>query len=120
MMDLYLPLLAEIDKGWMHEPFFEGELFGRSVVISTWKIVGWGGVLMFGSRWIVQFIASKKHKRVTMPRAFWIMSVCGSLMLLAYFTFGKVDSVGVLSNLFPCFVACYNLLLDLKSGPPKA
>ena len=49
-----------------------------------------------------------------MPRAFWVMSVVGSSLLLAYFIFGKNDSVGVLSNLFPAFVSVYNLILDLK------
>ena len=42
------------------------------------------------------------------------MSALGSVMLLSYFVFGKNDSVGILSNLFPLFVALYNLYLDLK------
>jgi lipid-A-disaccharide synthase-like uncharacterized protein len=29
--------------------------------------------------------------------------------------FGKNDSVGILSNLFPLFVALYNLYLDIKN-----
>jgi lipid-A-disaccharide synthase-like uncharacterized protein len=33
---------------------------------------------------------------------------------LSYFTFGKNDSVGILSNLFPACVAIYNLVLDLR------
>jgi hypothetical protein len=49
-----------------------------------------------------------------MPRLFWYMSALGSVMLLSYFVFGKNDSVGILSNLFPLFVALYNLYLDLK------
>jgi lipid-A-disaccharide synthase-like uncharacterized protein len=51
-----------------------------------------------------------------MPRIFWTMSVFGSGLLLAYFIFGKNDSVGVLSNLFPMGVAIYNLMLDIRSG----
>ena len=47
-----------------------------------------------------------------MPRLFWYMSAAGSVLLLGYFIFGKNDSVGVLSNLFPLFVALYNLYLD--------
>jgi lipid-A-disaccharide synthase-like uncharacterized protein len=43
---------------------------------------------------------------------FWYMSVVGSLMLLSYFVFGKNDSVGIMSNLFPCAVAFYNLWLE--------
>jgi len=40
------------------------------------------------------------------------MSIAGSLLLLSYFIFGKNDSVGIISNLFPAFVAGYNLYLD--------
>jgi lipid-A-disaccharide synthase-like uncharacterized protein len=47
-----------------------------------------------------------------MPRTFWYMSLMGSVCLLSYFVFGKNDSVGILSNLFPLFVAAYNLALD--------
>jgi lipid-A-disaccharide synthase-like uncharacterized protein len=43
------------------------------------------------------------------------MSVSGSVMLLSYFVFGKNDSVGILSNLFPLFVALYNLYLDFRN-----
>jgi len=52
-----------------------------------------------------------------MPRIFWVMSVTGSLCLLAYFIGYRADSVGVMSNLFPTFVAMYNLFHDLRKGP---
>jgi lipid-A-disaccharide synthase-like uncharacterized protein len=48
-----------------------------------------------------------------MPRMFWYMSLTGSILVLSYFTLGKNDSVGIISNLFPAFVAAYNLWLDL-------
>lgn len=49
-----------------------------------------------------------------MPRAFWWLSIAGSLMLVSYFTFGKNDSVGILSNAFPALVSVYNLVIDLR------
>jgi len=49
-----------------------------------------------------------------MPAAFWWLSVTGSVMLLAYFTIGKNDAVGILSNLFPAFVSVYNLGVHLR------
>lgn len=49
-----------------------------------------------------------------MPRLFWIMSCLGSLLCLAYFTFGKNDSVGILSYLTPSAIALYNLFLDRR------
>ncbi len=48
------------------------------------------------------------------------MSVAGSLLILAYFIFGKNDSVGILSNLFPVFVALYNLYLDVTHKQRKS
>lgn len=98
----------------MHRTLYEGELFGIQVLIVPWKLIGYFGVLMFGCRWIPQMLASRRAKQVRMPRVFWIMSVVGSLCLLTYFVFGKTDSVGILSNLLPAFVAGYNLYLDLK------
>jgi lipid-A-disaccharide synthase-like uncharacterized protein len=91
-----------------------GTLFG--VVLTPWKIIGYFGVMLFAGRWVVQVLATRKHGRPVMPRLFWVMSVAGSCLLLSYFIWGKNDSVGVLSNLFPAAVAVYNLVMDLKSG----
>lgn len=81
---------------------------------TPWKVVGFLGMALFTSRWFVQLYATRKHKRVVMPLMFWVLSVCGSVLLLAYFTIGKNDSVGILSNLFPAFVAIYNLTMHLR------
>jgi len=43
------------------------------------------------------------------------MSLVGNVALLSYFIFGKNDSVGIISNLFPTFTASYNLWLDIKT-----
>jgi lipid-A-disaccharide synthase-like uncharacterized protein len=94
------------------------ELFG--VTITPWKLVGYLGVLLFAGRWFVQLAASRVSGKPVMPRLFWYMSVFGSVLLLVYFTFGRNDSVGVMSNLFPLFVALYNLYLDYKSNPEAA
>ena len=101
--------------GLMREVIFEGDLFGCGITVTPWKIIGYTGVFLFGGRWFVQLAASRKHKRVTMPRLFWLMSLSGSACLLTYFTFGKNDSVGVLSNLLPAFVSGYNLYLDIRN-----
>jgi lipid-A-disaccharide synthase-like uncharacterized protein len=91
-----------------------GTLLG--VVITPWKLVGYLGVLLFAGRWVVQVLAARAEQRPVIPRLFWIMSMAGSALLLAYFTFGKNDSVGVLSNLFPMAVALYNLVLDVRAS----
>ena len=90
-------------------------LSGFGVHITLWKLIGLTGALMFGTRWLVQFIASRRHGKPVIPRAFWYMSIVGSLMTLSYFIFSaKQDAVGVLQNLFPSFTAVYSLYLDIK------
>lgn len=88
------------------------------VTITPWKLIGYAGMLLFTGRWLVQLAASKAARKPVMPKMFWYMSIAGSLMLLSYFTFGKNDSVGVLSNLFPFLTASYNLYLELRHKRP--
>ena len=90
-------------------------LSGFGIHFTPWKIIGIVGALMFGGRWLVQFVASKRFGKPVIPRAFWYMSIVGSLMTLSYFVFSsKQDAVGVLQNLFPAFTASYSLYLDIK------
>jgi lipid-A-disaccharide synthase-like uncharacterized protein len=85
------------------------------LTITPWKLVGYLGVALFAGRWFVQMYYSRKYRRPVVPTVFWLMSISGSLLLLSYFIFGKNDSVGILSNLFPACVAIYNLFLDLRN-----
>ena len=85
------------------------------LAITPWKLIGYLGALMFGGRWLVQFLASRRAGKPVIPRVFWVMSLLGSAMTLSYFLFSaKQDSVGVLQNLFPAFTAAYSLWLDVK------
>jgi lipid-A-disaccharide synthase-like uncharacterized protein len=85
------------------------------IVITPWKLVGYLGVLLFAGRWLVQMAATRKQGRPVFPGLFWTMSVLGSVLLLSYFIWGKNDSVGVLSNLFPMAVALYNMFMHHRA-----
>lgn len=89
-------------------------VFGVS--LTPWKLLGYAGAAMFAGRWIPQMLATRSQGRVVVPQSFWAMSVAGSALLLAYFVFGKNDSVGVLSNLFPMGVAIYNWVTHLRNA----
>ena len=102
----------EAARGVMDTPIRWLEWTG--IHMSPWKLIGWVGALMFGSRWVVQFIASRRAKKPVIPRLFWYMSIVGSVMTLSYFVWGKNDSVGILQNLFPMFTAGYSLYLDIR------
>lgn len=86
----------------------------RTYELTPWKTVGLAGMALFTSRWFVQMYYTRKLKRVVVPMAFWWLSVSGSCLLLAYFIFGKNDSVGILSNTFPAFVSVYNLVVHAR------
>ncbi|MCL4179208.1 MAG: lipid-A-disaccharide synthase N-terminal domain-containing protein [Verrucomicrobia bacterium] len=99
----------------MNEVILQLQLLGTSWVITPWKLFGYLGVATFAGRWFVQLFASHRAGQPRFPQLFWHMSLVGSLLLLGYFTFSdKRDSVGVLSNLFPCGIALYNLFLDVR------
>ncbi len=83
-------------------------------VVTVWKLIGFLGVVMFAGRWIVQAVASQRAGKPVMTRLFWVMSLVGSMMCLSYFIFGKNDSVGIISYLFPSAIAGYNLMLDAR------
>ena len=83
--------------------------------VTPWKLIGYTGALLFGARWLVQLLASRRARRPVIPRLFWYMSLAGCAMTLGYFLFSaKNDSVGVLQNLFPSFTAAYGLWLDIQ------
>ncbi len=98
----------------MNEKLVVVTLLGHTLVVTGWKLVGYSGTLLFTGRWFVQLAASRARRRTHMPALFWYMSLAGSFLLLAYFIWGRNDSVGVLSNLFPCLVALYNLQLEAR------
>lgn len=87
--------------------------------ITGWKLIGYLGVLMFSSRWVVQIHYSRKKGRSVMPDLFWFMSIAGSGFCLIYFIFGKNDSVGIISYCFPMWVSGYNLYLNRRHERKK-
>ena len=87
----------------------------RELGASTWKVLGLAGTVCFANRWLVQLRASRRASRSVTTPTFWLMSLCGSLLLLAYFALGPHrDVVGIFSNLFPMGVAGYNLSLHMR------
>ena len=73
----------------MNDPLFHLSFGSLEVVVTAWKLIGYLGLLLFTGRWVVQLIASRRAGMPVLPRAFWYMSMSGSVLLLAYFTFGK-------------------------------
>jgi lipid-A-disaccharide synthase-like uncharacterized protein len=87
----------------------------HAIVITPWKLIGYIGTFLFTARWFVQFYATKKQKKVVVPMMFWYLSVSGSVLTLAYFIWGKNDSVGIIQTAFPMLVSFYNVFAHLRS-----
>ena len=49
-----------------------------------WYVLGFTGQMLFGSRFLVQWWASERSKRVVIPMVFWYLSLIGGLALFAY------------------------------------
>jgi lipid-A-disaccharide synthase-like uncharacterized protein len=96
--------------------------FGHTMALTpesiVWHVIGFGGILVFSSRFIIQWIASERAKRSVVPVAFWYASVIGSLMCLAYFVW-KLEPVGILGYLFntPIYLRNLYFIHQRKDAP---
>ena len=84
----------------------ETKVFG--ILLHPWKIVGLAGSVVFGLRFVIQWIASERARKSVIPFGFWECSALGSILVLSYFIY-KRDSVGVLQNLLPLPIYLRNL-----------
>jgi len=75
-----------------------------------WYVLGFTGQMLFGSRFLVQWLASERHRRVVIPRAFWYLSLLGGMALLAY-ALHKRDPVFALGQLGGTLIYARNLML---------
>src|SRR5437764_5183163 len=89
-----------------------GKLFG--VEWHVWKAVGWMGNAVFSSRFLVQWYATEKLKRVVVPTAFWWLSLAGTFLLLSYALFYKRDSVFIFAYAFSWIPYIRNLIIHKR------
>lgn len=84
----------------------------------AWVGLGLLGQALFTGRMLVQWLASERNRRSTVPVAFWWMSLLGATMLLAYFIWRK-DIVGILGQGLGWVIYLRNLALIYgRSGHP--
>lgn len=81
-----------------------------------WVAFGLFGQLMFGCRFLVQWIASERAGKSVVPISFWYLSLAGSGIVLAY-GFHRHDPVIIVGQLFGFVVYIRNLAL-LRGGEP--
>jgi lipid-A-disaccharide synthase-like uncharacterized protein len=78
-----------------------------SAVDLVWLAIGLVGQSLFVMRWLIQWMASERAKRLVVPEMFWYASLVGGLMVLAYGLY-KPDPVIVLGQ-FGVFIYARNV-----------
>ncbi len=87
---------------------------------TLWIIVGFAGQALFSARFLVQWIASERHKRSIIPVAFWYFSICGGGTLLAYAIYrgDPVFIAGQAGGLLIYFRNLYFVFREHRAGAP--
>jgi lipid-A-disaccharide synthase-like uncharacterized protein len=84
-----------------------------------WAAFGVLAQLIFGARFIVQWIASEKAERSVIPVGFWFLSIGGGLMTLVY-GFARRDIVIIMGQALSVFIYARNLMLIAKESKARA
>ena len=92
--------------------FINNKLFG--IEWTPWKAVGWIGNVVFFSRFLVQWWATEKTKKVIIPNSFWWLSLIGSLLLLIYGVHRR-DSVFIFAYAFTWIPYIRNLIISYRT-----
>lgn len=82
----------------------------ESAVEFWWVIIGFGGQMLFTARFLIQWIASERAGRSTVPIAFWWFSMGGGAVLLSY-AIHRGDPVFILGQSMGVFIYARNLWL---------
>lgn len=77
---------------------------------TLWLAIGFAGQILFTSRFLVQWIASERSGRSTVPLAFWWFSIAGGVTLLAY-ALWRGDPVFAIGQAAGLLIYARNLVL---------
>jgi lipid-A-disaccharide synthase-like uncharacterized protein len=80
-----------------------------------WLTIGFAGQLLFGARFLVQWLSSERAKKSVIPVTFWYLSIGGSLILLSYAIY-REDPVFILGQSTGCFIYLRNLYFIHNEG----
>jgi lipid-A-disaccharide synthase-like uncharacterized protein len=97
--------LAHAVGGYLHDVFI--------VRLDWWVLLGFIAQGFFTARFVVQWIASERAGKSVIPLAFWLFSIGGGLLLLAYALYRR-DPVFIAGQAFGVFVYLRNLYFVLR------
>lgn len=105
-------------EGWFRVPVWIWQDAGQNTPVGlAWHLMGFGGLLLFNSRFWVQWWIAEKHQSSVLSPSFWWMSLVGDLFCLSYFL-RLGDLVNIVGPAFGLIPYLRNLMLIYK--PSKA
>jgi lipid-A-disaccharide synthase-like uncharacterized protein len=86
-----------------------------------WAAVGYGGQIVFGSRFYVQWLHSERYRRSVVPVVFWWLSLVGGLMVLTY-AIHRADGPIIMGSVGgpPIYARNLWLIYKVRKQPPAA
>jgi lipid-A-disaccharide synthase-like uncharacterized protein len=78
-----------------------------------WLVFGLAAQLVFGSRFVLQWIASERAGKSVMPLSFWFLSIAGGVMTLIY-GFVRREPVIIFGQGLSTIIYLRNLALILR------
>lgn len=112
IMLLGIPLIAVMlvlndAQGW-YQRFFCGN-------VPMWLIIfGSAGQIIFTFRFIYQWLYSVKRHKSVLPAGFWIISLAGSVIIVAY-AIVRLDPVLILGQIFGLVAYTRNLIIGYRA-----
>ena len=97
--------LSHVVGGYLYDVFV--------VRLDWWVLLGFVAQGLFTMRFVVQWIASERVGHSVFPLAFWLFSIAGGLLLLAYALYRR-DPVFIAGQGFGVFVYLRNLQFVLR------
>lgn len=97
--------LSEDLRGYVYDVFVTR--------FDLWLVFGLAAQLVFGSRFVLQWIASERAGRSVMPMSFWFLSIAGGLMTLVY-GFVRREPVIIFGQGLSTLIYLRNVVLILR------
>lgn len=89
---------------------------------NAWVVIGFIGQFMFTMRFLVQWWATEKAQKSVIPPSFWVFSILGGGIVLAY-AIHKQDPVFIVGQAAGLLIYARNLYFVIRekgASPPPA
>jgi lipid-A-disaccharide synthase-like uncharacterized protein len=85
----------------------------------VWVTIGFLGQVLFGVRFVIQWLATEKKRESVIPIAFWYFSLAGGLVLFIYSIYRR-DPVFIAGQGLGLFIYARNLYLIYRKKPQQS